>query len=116
MQDAAVIAGQVVLRRLTCPILEGAWTLPCCSLNRLSSYTIRRSLWSAQSHLGDKGKCFLATRESQGRFFLGLSPILESWTESEQGLAELMLSRCVCGVGGGGVNEQWMLIDADHGW
>lgn len=69
MQDAAVIAGQVVLRRLTCPILEGAWALPCCSLNCLSSYIIRRSLWSAQSYLRDKGKCFLATRESQGRFF-----------------------------------------------
>lgn len=69
MQDAVVIAGKVVLRLPTCPILEGAWALPCCILSRLSSYTIRRSLWSAQSHLGNEGKCFLATRESQGRFF-----------------------------------------------
>lgn len=53
MQDAVVIAGKVVLRLLTYPILEGAWALPCCSLNCLSSHTIRRSLWSAQSYLGE---------------------------------------------------------------
>lgn len=43
-----------------------------------TSHSMLRSLWSAQSHLGNKGQCYLAIRESQSQLSPWLGPIFES--------------------------------------